>query len=129
MIRKIRVNELENYIGEEIVFSGFIDAIRDKKWVIFVILRDSVGKVQMTIEKSDENIQYFSHTAGKRLIWNMKQDLSTNTFLVLCTLLQCQKAVFVSHHCNWKSSLPSKPESDKTLIFLCNWEIDCLCWS
>ena len=55
MIRKIRVNELKNYIGKEIVFSGFIDAIRDKKWVMFVILRDSVGKVQMTIEKSDEN--------------------------------------------------------------------------
>ena len=57
MIRKIRVNELNNYIGKEIVFSGFIDAIRDKKWVMFVILRDSVGKVQMTIEKSDENNQ------------------------------------------------------------------------
>lgn len=55
MIRKIRVDELKDYIGKEIVFSGFIDAIRDKKWVMFVILRDSVGKVQMTIEKSDEN--------------------------------------------------------------------------
>lgn len=55
MIRKIRVNELENYIGKEIIFSGFVDAIRDKKWVMFVILRDSVGKVQMTIEKSDES--------------------------------------------------------------------------
>ena len=55
MIRKIRVNELNNYVGKEIVFSGFVDAIRDKKWVMFVILRDSVGKVQMTIEKSDEN--------------------------------------------------------------------------
>ena len=55
MIRKIRVNELENYIDKEIIFSGFVDAIRDKKWVMFVILRDSVGKVQMTIEKSDEN--------------------------------------------------------------------------
>ena len=57
MIRKIRVDELKEYIGKEIVFSGFIDAIRDKKWVMFVILRDSVGKVQMTIEKSDENNQ------------------------------------------------------------------------
>ena len=57
MIRKIRVDELKDYIGKEIVFSGFIDAIRDKKWVMFVILRDSVGKVQMTIEKSDENNQ------------------------------------------------------------------------
>ncbi len=57
MIRKIRVNELQNYIDKEIVFSGYVDTIRDKKWVMFVILRDSVGKVQMTIEKSDENNQ------------------------------------------------------------------------
>ena len=52
---KINVDELKNYAGQEIVFSGFVDAIRDKKWVMFVILRDSTGKVQMTIEKSDES--------------------------------------------------------------------------
>ena len=56
-MNKIYVNELKNHANEEIVFSGFIDAIRDKKWVMFVILRDSTGKVQMTIEKSDENNQ------------------------------------------------------------------------
>lgn len=55
MIKKINVNELKNYYGEEIEFSGFVDAIRDKKWVQFVILRDETGLVQMTIEKSDEN--------------------------------------------------------------------------
>ena len=54
---KIYVNELENYIDKEITFSGFVDAIRDKKWVMFVILRDSTGKVQMTIEKSEESNQ------------------------------------------------------------------------
>ena len=55
MIKKINVNELKNYFGEEIEFSGFVDTIRDKKWVQFVILRDETGLVQMTIEKSDEN--------------------------------------------------------------------------
>ena len=38
---KISVNELKKYAEKEIVFSGFIDAIRDKKWVMFVILRDA----------------------------------------------------------------------------------------
>ncbi len=52
---KISVNELGKHVGEEIVFSGFVDAIRDKKWVMFVILRDATGKVQMTIEKSEES--------------------------------------------------------------------------
>ena len=54
MIKKITVKELKNYYGKEIEFSGFVDAIRDKKWVQFVILRDETGLVQMTIEKSDE---------------------------------------------------------------------------
>ena len=54
-MKKIYVNELKNYLEKEITFSGFVDTIRDKKWVMFVILRDSTGKVQMTIEKSDEN--------------------------------------------------------------------------
>ena len=51
---KINVNELDNYKDQEITFSGYVDAIRDKKWVMFVILRDNTGKVQMTIEKSEE---------------------------------------------------------------------------
>ena len=54
MIKKINVNELKNYFGKEIEFSGFVDTIRDKKWVQFVILRDETGLVQMTIEKSEE---------------------------------------------------------------------------
>ena len=53
-MNKIYVNELNNYIDKDVVFSGFVDTIRDKKWVMFVILRDSTGKVQMTIEKSVE---------------------------------------------------------------------------
>ena len=54
-MKKIYVNELSDYLDKKIVFSGFIDSIRDKKWVMFVILRDSTGLVQMTIEKSEES--------------------------------------------------------------------------
>ena len=51
---KINVEELNKYVDQEFTFSGFVDAIRDKKWVMFVILRDATGKVQMTLEKSEE---------------------------------------------------------------------------
>ncbi|MCR5223610.1 MAG: aspartate--tRNA(Asn) ligase [Bacilli bacterium] len=54
-MNKVYVNELKNYIDQEISFSGFVDVVRDKKWVQFVILRDSTGKVQMTVEKSEES--------------------------------------------------------------------------
>ncbi len=57
MERKINVEELNNYIGQDITFSGFVDAVRDKKWVMFVILRDQTGKVQLTLEKSEESNQ------------------------------------------------------------------------
>ena len=54
-MNKVYVNELNKFKNKEIVFSGFVDTIRDKKWVMFVILRDSTGKVQMTLEKSEES--------------------------------------------------------------------------
>ena len=54
---KINVEELGEHLGKEITFSGYVDAIRDKKWVMFVILRDNTGKLQMTIEKSEEKNQ------------------------------------------------------------------------
>jgi len=53
-MKKIYVNDLTKHIGETIQFSGFVSTIRDKKWVMFVILKDHTGSVQMTIEKSME---------------------------------------------------------------------------
>lgn len=53
-MKKIYVEELKKHYGEKIEFSGFVDNIRDLQWVQFVILRDSTGKVQVTIEKSEE---------------------------------------------------------------------------
>ena len=54
-MKKVYVKDLKNYIGKEINFSGFIDTVRDKKWVQFIILRDSTGKVQATVEKENND--------------------------------------------------------------------------
>lgn len=53
-MKKIDAKDLHRYYGKQIEFSGFVDNIRDLQWVQFVILRDSTGKVQVTIEKSEE---------------------------------------------------------------------------
>ncbi len=53
-MKKIYANDLKKHFGEEIEFSGFVDNIRNLQWVQFIIVRDSTGKVQVTIEKSDE---------------------------------------------------------------------------
>ena len=54
-MKKIRFNELSNYFGKEITISGFIDNIRNLQYVIFMILRFDNNKLQITIEKNEEN--------------------------------------------------------------------------
>ena len=51
---KIYFKDLENYFDKEIEISGFVENIRNIKWVQFLVLRDSTDKVQVTIEKSEE---------------------------------------------------------------------------
>ncbi len=48
------IKELSEHFSKEITVSGFVDEIRNLKWVQFVVLRDQTGKVQITIEKSEE---------------------------------------------------------------------------
>ena len=50
-MNKLYINELEKYIDSEITIGGFIDNIRNLQYVEFIILKDSTGKVQITIEK------------------------------------------------------------------------------
>ena len=52
---KLFIKNLNEHFGEKIELQGFVDNIRNLQYVQFVILRDSTGKVQMTIEKNDEN--------------------------------------------------------------------------
>ncbi len=53
-MKKININELSNYFDQEIEISGFVENIRNMTWVQFIVLRDLSGKVQITIEKSEE---------------------------------------------------------------------------
>jgi len=53
-MEKIFIKDLGNYYDKEVTISGFVDNIRNLQWVQFVILRDATGKVQITIEKSEE---------------------------------------------------------------------------
>ena len=38
-------------LGEVNKVSGFIENIRNKKWMAFIVIRDISGKLQITIEK------------------------------------------------------------------------------
>lgn len=53
MKKRIVFEELENYIEKEIEISAFVENVRNLQYVIFIILRDETGKLQVTIEKSE----------------------------------------------------------------------------
>jgi aspartyl-tRNA synthetase len=55
IMNKILFKDLENYFEKEIEIQGFVDKIRDLQYVQFIILRDSSDKVQLTVEKNDDN--------------------------------------------------------------------------
>ena len=57
MNNKIYMSDLNEYKGQKITVSGFVDNIKDLKCVQFLILRDHSGRIQVTIEKNDENKQ------------------------------------------------------------------------
>ena len=49
------MNNLKEYFDKEITVSGFAEKIRNLQWVQFIVLRNGTNRVQITIEKSDEN--------------------------------------------------------------------------
>ena len=56
-MKEIYFKNLKEYLGKEICIEGFVDNIRNLQYVQFLVLRDSTGKVQVTIEKKEENLK------------------------------------------------------------------------
>lgn len=54
-MKTIYFKDLKEYSKQEITIEGFVDNIRELPYVQFLIVRDSTGKVQVTIEKNREN--------------------------------------------------------------------------
>ncbi len=54
-MKKIYFKNLNEYFEQEITIEGFVDSIRDLQYVQFLIVRDTTGKVQVTIEKNENN--------------------------------------------------------------------------
>lgn len=54
-MKKIYFKNLNEYLEQEITIEGFVDNIRILQYVDFLIVRDTTGKVQVTIEKNTSN--------------------------------------------------------------------------
>lgn len=59
-MKKIEINTLSDHKEEKMTIEGFVDNIRNLQYVQFLILRDTTGKVQVTIEKTEENQELVS---------------------------------------------------------------------
>ena len=51
-MKKIYFKNLNEYLEQEITIEGFVDNIRILQYVDFLIIRDTTGKVQVTIKKT-----------------------------------------------------------------------------
>ncbi len=81
-MNKIYFKDLNEHIGKEIIIEGFVDSIRDLQYVQFIVIRDTTGKVQVTIEKNDTN---------KKLNKIVSELTCESTIKVIGTLYQNEK--------------------------------------
>ena len=79
----MKINELSNHYDEEVTISGFVDNVRNLQWVQFIVLRDETGKVQITIEKSEEK--------NKDLVEIVNNLTTESTLKVTGTILESPK--------------------------------------
>ena len=54
-MKKIYFKNLNECLEQVITIEGFVDNIRNLQYVQFLVIRDTTGKVQVTIEKNEEN--------------------------------------------------------------------------
>ena len=47
------INEAQKAIGGTVKVQGFIENLRNSKYMAFIVLKDITGKLQITVEKAD----------------------------------------------------------------------------
>ena len=47
------INEAQKAIGGTVKVQGFIENLRNSKYMAFIVLKDITGKLQITVEKED----------------------------------------------------------------------------
>ena len=82
-MKRLLLKDLKEHYDEEVTVSGFVDNVRNLQWVQFIVLRDETGKVQITIEKSEE--------ANKKLVEIVNDLVVESTIKVTGKLLESPK--------------------------------------
>ena len=51
IMERIYINDVKNNLGNTVTIKGFVDSIRDTKYVVFMTIKDITGNVQATVKK------------------------------------------------------------------------------
>lgn len=81
-MKKVYFKNLNECFEQEITIEGFVDSIRDLQYVQFLVVRDTTGKVQVTIEKNENNYKL------NEIVSNLTCE---STVKIVGTLLQNEK--------------------------------------
>ena len=78
-MKKIYFKDLCGYFEQEITIEGIVESVRNLQYVVFVVVRDITGKVQVTIEKegNDELVESVSNLTSDSTV-NIKGILKKN---------------------------------------------------
>ncbi len=52
-MKTVKIKDLEKYYDQEVLIQGFVENIRNLPYVIFMVIKDDSSKVQVTIEKEN----------------------------------------------------------------------------
>ena len=108
-MNKIYIKDIKNYFNKEINLDAWVDNIRDLQYVQFVILRDSTGKVQMTIEKNENNLN----------LNNLISSLSLESTLSIdCKVMENEKVKLMIENVNDKITEKRKELSEDSSLLL-----------
>ena len=45
------IADIKNNLGKPVLVQGFVENLRDSKYMAFIVLKDISGKIQITVEK------------------------------------------------------------------------------
>ena len=51
MSKRIYIADAIQAVNQKVLIQGFIDNLRDSKYMAFIVLKDITGKIRITIEK------------------------------------------------------------------------------
>lgn len=61
------INEAQKAIGGTVKVQGFIENLRNSKYMAFIVLKDITGKLQITVEKEDHPIWWIPSISSPRI--------------------------------------------------------------